>query len=76
MNRITETTWPENHALNGGTFVMNTSGKHTEEIAESVEAFNDPQIFMIGNQLHTTRVPFNLSDFWAAHRKRFNQTII
>lgn len=61
--------WPE-HALNGGTAVTRTSEPDTTQISESVQAFGDPSIFMKGTELHTTRKPFNLSDFWQFHRER------
>lgn len=64
---------PPDHALCGGTFVTNTSGKDTEEITATVEAFGDPEIFMRGNVLHSTRNPFDLSDFWDAHRLRVSK---
>lgn len=61
------------YTSHGGTFVTNTSGKDTEEITASVEAFGDPEIFMKGKEMHTTRKPFDLSDFWEAHRKRISE---
>ena len=66
-------TVPPDHASLGGTFVTNTSGKGTEEITASVEAFGDPEIFMRGVALHSTRKPFDLSDFWAAHKLRVSK---
>lgn len=64
---------PEGHALRGGTFVTNTSGRDTQQITDSVAAFGDEEIFMRGIELHTTKRPFNLSDFWAYHRMRVGQ---
>ena len=64
---------PERHALNGGTFVTITSGNDREEIAASVAEFGDTEIFMRGIELHCTRRPFNLSDFWAYHKMRVGQ---
>ncbi len=62
-------TWPD-HFTNGGTGVTKLSGTDVEEIAASIEAFGDPRIYLNGKELHTSRNPADLSDFWAAHRVR------
>lgn len=64
-------TWPD-HFTNGGTGVAKLSGAHVEEIAASIEAFGDPMIYLKGEELHTSRKPADLSDFWAAHRARLD----
>ncbi len=61
--------WPE-HRINGGTGVSKMSGQDASEVAKSVKAFGDPEIFMRGNELHATRKRVDLSDFWEFHRKR------
>lgn len=66
--------WPE-HWSNGGTGVTKTSEPDTTAIAASVTAFNDPQIFMRGSELHATRRPCDLSDFWAFHDAQQNSSV-
>lgn len=61
--------WPD-HISNGGTAVTKTSGADTAEITETVATFRDPKFYMKGTELHTSRKPADLSDFWAAHRAR------
>ena len=63
--------WPD-HWTNGGTGITNTSGSHTAEIAESVAAFGDPDIYMKGTELHAAIGYGDLSDFWAFHRNRLD----
>lgn len=59
--------WPE-HFSNGGTAV--TKGVD-DNIRDSVQAFNDPHIYVDGETLHTTRAkPVDLSDFWKFHYER------
>lgn len=67
--------WPR-HWTNGGTGITRrsafTSAATYAAIAESVRLFGDKQIWMEDgiNELHTSRRPFNLSDFWAFHGSR------
>jgi len=35
-----------------------------------VKQFNDPAIYVDGDELHSTRKPTDLSDFWAFHKER------
>lgn len=60
------TNWPE-HWTNGGTAI---SKGCAGAVADSVAAFGDPAIFMRGEELHSTRKPMNLSDFWEFHLTR------
>lgn len=61
--------WPE-HFSNGGTGVTKTSGDETRQITESVFLFNDPEIYMVGSELHCSRKRVDLSNFWKFHRER------
>lgn len=65
------TDWRD-HWTNGGTGVTKTSGEDTNEIAESVAIFGDPQIYMKGSELHAER--FDLSDFWEFHQTRLAES--
>ena len=66
---LPESQWRE-HWTNGGTGVTKTSGETTSKISKSVELFGDPEIYMVGSELHSSRKRFDLSDFWEFHRER------
>lgn len=64
--------WPE-HWTNGGTAITRLLSEPTAtQVRESVVAFNDPQIFLneAKDEMHSTRKPLNLSDFWHFHYTR------
>ncbi len=65
----TVTGWSD-HWTNGGTGITKTSEPHTTEITDSVTAFGDPEIYMKGTELHSSRR--DLSDFWEFHRARLD----
>jgi hypothetical protein len=61
----------EDHALNGGTFVQKCfHPKDASELSDSVTQFNETSIWMKESELHTSRKPFDLSDFWKFHNAR------
>lgn len=69
--RLDRCSWAD-HWTNGGTGITGTRGSHTQEITESVAAFGDPQIYMKGTELHSSREVCDLSDFWEFHRRRLD----
>ena len=60
--------WQE-HWSNGGTGITKTNGPETAQITACVVAFGDPEIFMKGSELHSTKR--NLNYFWEEYRKHF-----
>ncbi len=68
------TNWPE-HWTNGGTGVTKSSPPETEKMAATVALLNDPAVFMIGSELHSTRQPLDLSDFWKLYREQHQEPL-
>lgn len=63
----TQVQWPE-HFTHGGTGVTRCIVTDANEMRRIVAAFGDPKIFMLGNDLHSTRSPMDLPDFWEFYR--------
>lgn len=55
------------------TKLITTSAPYTAAIAESVRRFNNPSIYMVGDELYSSLE--DLSDFWAAHRQWLQEEV-